>query len=190
MINLLPNDQKKEIRAGRANRLLAAYSILTFITVLVLVGIMAGAWFLLDSIRQDAQAEIDASNASNASLAKDVAAVEEFKANLSVAKEILSKEVNYSTIILRYAGTIPSGAIIDHIDLDPSVVGKPSTFTAKVNTPDSALRLKEALSESAYFDNVHFTQIQTDPVPNGPYAYTVIFDLTINKDLLAEEVQD
>jgi hypothetical protein len=190
MINLLPNDQKREIRAGRANRLLARYSILTFVTLLILIAIMVVAWMLLDNIRQDAQAKIDASNASNASLAKDVAAVEEFKTNLSVAKEILSKEVNYSTIILRYASTIPSGAIIDHIDLDPSVVGTPSTFTAKVITPDSALRLKEALSESAYFDNVHFTQIQTDPVPNGPYAYTVIFNLTINKDLLVEEAQN
>lgn len=190
MINLLPNDHKREIRAGRANRLLARYSILTFITLVVLVGIIGAAWLFLDNVRQEAQAEIDASDTSNASLAKDVAAVQEFKTNLAIAKEILNKEVNYSAIILRYASVIPSGTIIDHIDLDPSVIGKPSTFTAKVATPDSALRLKKALSDSPYFDDVHFTEIQTDTTLNGPYRYTVIFNLTINRDLLAEGIEN
>lgn len=187
MINLLPTEYKRDIRAGRANRLLARYSILTLAALLVLVLIMSLTWLLLNNIRQINQAVIDEANESNAALAKDIAAVNEFKANLATAKQILDQEVNYSSIILRYAGAIPHGAIIDHIELDPSVVGTPSSFTARVRTSGDALILKDALNKSQYFDGAHFTEIQYDANEGGPYKYTVIMELTVNKILLADE---
>ena len=110
MMNLLPAGQKRDIRAGRANVLLARYSILTLVALIMLVVVMAIAWLLLNNIRQAAQAEIDASDQSSLLLAKDVQAVKEFKSNLAVAKQILDQEVDYSAIILRYASVIPGAA--------------------------------------------------------------------------------
>ena len=131
MINLLPEEQKKEIRAGHANLLLARYSIMTLVALALLMVIMGIAWLMLNNIRATAQAKIDESEQSSLKMAKDIQNVNTFKANLATAKQILDKEVDYSTIILRYASAIPRGAIIDHIDLDPSVVGTPSTFSSK-----------------------------------------------------------
>ncbi|HTK39899.1 MAG TPA: hypothetical protein VL362_03465 [Patescibacteria group bacterium] len=190
MINLLPVEQKRDIRAARANLLLTRYVLLTLGALMVLFVIMAIAWMILNNIRQDAQAKIDASAASSAEMAKDVAAVKDFQTNLSTAKQILGKEVNYSQIILRYAGAIPGSAIIDHIDLDPSIVGTPSTFTAKVRSAQDALALKDSLNKSPYFDNVHFTEIQHNTDAADGLNYTVTVDVTINKTLLqASEVK-
>ncbi len=91
MINLLPAEQKRDIRAGRANVLLARYSILTLVALILLVVVMAIAWLLLNNIRQAAQAENDASDQSSLLLAKDVQAVKEFKSNLAIAKQILDQ---------------------------------------------------------------------------------------------------
>lgn len=186
MINLLPTEYKRDIRAGRANRLLARYSLLTLLAILVLVIIMGLTWLLLSNIRQENQAKIDESEASTVSLANDIAEVNKFKSNLSVAKQILGQEVNYSAIILRYASAIPHGAIIDHIELDPSVVGTPSTFTARVKEANDAIVLKDTLNTSPYFDNAHFTEIQYDANEGGQYKRTVIMEVTINKQLLVD----
>lgn len=187
MINLLPNEYKRDIRAGRANRLLARYSILTLVALLVLMTIMGFTWLLLNTIRQDNQAIIDESEASTASLAKNIVEVNAFKSNLSIAKQILGQEVNYSAIILRYASAIPNGAIIDHIELDPTIVGTTSTFTARVRGSNDAIVLKDSLNTSPYFDNAHFTEIQYNASEGGPYKHTVIMEVTINKELLVDE---
>lgn len=187
MINLLPNEQKRDIRAGRANLLLARYSILTLVALALLLVIMGVAWLLLNNIKATAQTKIEESEQSSTELAKDIQAVNSFKSNLATAKQILDKEVDYSTIILRYASAIPSGAIIDHIDLDPSVVGTPSTFTAKVRNPEDAITLKNKLNNSPYFDNVYFTEIQQELSANDGFDYSVTVNVTINTALLNDE---
>lgn len=184
MINLLPSEQKRDIRAGRANLLLVRYSIMTLIALALLLVIMGVAWLLLNNIRATAQATIEESEQSTAELAKDIQAVNSFKSDLATAKQILDKEVDYSTIILRYASAIPSGAIIDHIDLDPSVVGTPSTFTAKVRNAQDAITLKNKLNDSPYFDNVYFTEIQQELSANDGFDYSVTVSVTINTALL------
>ncbi len=184
MINLLPDENKKVIRAGRMNRLLMRYVFLSGIALGVLLVVMMIAWLLLDNIKQSAQARIDNSGSSNTTLANDVVAMNNFRQNLSRAKQILDSQINYSGVILRYASAIPKGVVIDKLDLDPTIVGKQITFTANVKDSESVLSLKESLTGSPYFDDVHFTEISSDAASSAGYAFTVQISVTVNRLLI------
>lgn len=184
MINLLPRENKRIIRAGRANRLLVRYVLLTLATLIALILIVVVAWFLLNGIKDSAQARIDDSSISSQQLSDDVKKIDTFKQNLATAKNILDSEINYSSIIMRYAAVIPAGTIIDRIELDPSIVGKPSSFTAKAKDSSNVLELKDALNKSEYFDDVYFTRISRIEDDTSGYGYSLEINLTINESLL------
>lgn len=184
MINLLPYENKQIIRAGRANNLLVRYVLLTLSALVLLVIVLVFSWVLLNGIKNTAQAEIDQSNISGLQLSDELKQIESFEQNLATAKDILDSEINYSAILLRYAAVIPKGTIIDQIVLDPSIVGTPSSFTAKAKTSSDVLELKRALSESEYFDDVYFTQIARISDPASGYRYSVQISLTVNESLL------
>jgi hypothetical protein len=147
--------------------------------------IFALAWFYLVTVKANAEQTIANAKAASQSISQDAAKVTVFENNLKTAKEILSKEVNYSQIVLRYAGAIPPNTIIDSITLDPSVAGRPSAFTAKVKTEQDVTKLKDALTRSPYFDEVRFREVVFNEAQET-YKYSVSIELVINKSLLED----
>ena len=59
MINLLPDDKKKEIRAGRANVILLNYIIMSLVATGLVGLIVAGAYVTQGVTRANAQARVD-----------------------------------------------------------------------------------------------------------------------------------
>lgn len=183
MINLLPKERKKTIRAGLANRLLVRYLVLSIVTLIAVLLIFGLAWLYLLNVKSNAEQTITDAEAASRSISEDAAKVTVFENNLKTAKQILDKEINYSQIVLRYAAAIPSNTIIDTITLDPAIVGKSSTFTAKVKSEKDVTKLKDALTTSAYFDDVRFREVVFNE-DAGTYKYNVSIELVVNKSLL------
>lgn len=184
MINLLPIEDKKILRAGRSNWLLVRYVIFGLGVSASIIVITVLTWLYLGTIRSDALARIEENEAEVSKLAPDKIQVDEFEANLTIAKQILSKEVNYSAIVLRYASVIPDGTIIDSMVLEPSIIGTPSTFTARAKSEQKVLELKDALNASSYFRDVRFSEISVDR--NGEYRYSVNISLIVDKSILED----
>ena len=189
MINLLPAHDKTLLRAGRANWLLVRYVAGTGGVIAITVLLLGATWMFLVSVEANANKRIEENTQAVNALAAEMQDVREFEQNLGVAKQILEKEVNYSAIILRYASVIPGDTIIESLTLDPSVIGQPSSFTAKAKSEAAVLRFKDALANSPYFSDVRFSDI-TYEESSEEYPYTIAITLQINQDLLAAEAEE
>lgn len=189
MINLLPKERKKTIRAGLANRLLIRYLVLSIVTLGAVLLIFILAWIYLLNVKAGAEQTIADAQAASRSISADAAKVTVFENNLKTAKQILDREINYSQIVLRYAAAIPPNTIIDSITLDPSIAGKTSDFTAKVKSEQDVTKLKDALTSSEYFDNVRFLEVVLID-SDGEYKYNVSIELTVNEALLDNSEDD
>lgn len=185
MINLLPIDDKKEILAGRSNRLLVRYILLFLALAVFMILSLVAVYIYLSNTKSVAEANIASNENDSRELLAKQQEVNAFKSDLATAKQILDKQVNYSSIILKAAGVIPSGIIIDNLTLDPETIGTPTKFNARAKSEQAAIRFKDALNKSPYFENAYFDTISTEESEsNSGYAYSVIMTVTFTRELL------
>lgn len=181
MINLLPEQNKKDLQAGRTNLLLVRYNILMLGALLFTVAAIAVLYFYLVAAKASAEQAIS----DNKQKASEYAQVEtdaaKFRANLATAKEILDKEVLYTNMILKFSNLIPKGVIFDTLSLDPKSFGTTTVLTAHCKTASDASTLKEAFQNSTIFSDVHFQSLSVTDGDTSGYPYTVSLSVVINK---------
>jgi len=181
MINLLPPEEKRQLRAARANSLLLRYN-----TLLVgAAGFTALALIVTYLYLSTAQAGAQATISENKDKVKSYAQVESqaqlFRTNLATAKQILDRDVAYTKIVVAIAQLLPAGTVLQGLNLNSQTFGTETVLAAQVKDYDAALRLKDSLQSSNLLSNVHFQSI-TAGAP-GAYPITVNLLVTIKKGI-------
>ena len=182
MINLMPTDAKKEIRAARINVILARYIVLAFLTFLFLLAVLGFGYYILTSVKigaenvlQNNYTEVQASTDANSQ-------VQQFQASLANANTVLTNDIDYPKVLERIAALLPDGVVIGSLTLSSNSFGTPTTLQALAKTNGGATDLQTKLQGSAFFTNVSLQSISTtntDPA----YPVTASFSLTINKGI-------
>ena len=180
MINLLPPDQKRQLRAARSNTLLIRYNFLLLGALGFLVLASGFVWFFLNNAKATAEQTLADNNAKVTGFAAIKNESDTFRSNLATAKQILDKEVTYTKVILEIASLMPKGVVLDSLDLDSQTFGTPIVLSARAKSYESALALKNSFEKSALFTDVHFQSITTNDDTSG-YNYTVSLSVTIQK---------
>lgn len=181
MINLLPPEEKRQIRAARTNTLLIRYNFL-LVGVMVFTAIaIAAVFFYLNSAKTAAQTTINGNQLKASGYADVEKNATEFRSNLATAKQILDREVTYTKVILDIAHAMPGGTVLESLNLDASTFGTPMTLAAKAKGYNEAIALKDALQKSPVFSDVHFESIVIDDT-NATYPITANLNVTIKKD--------
>jgi Tfp pilus assembly protein PilN len=183
MINLLPPDEKRQLRAARTNLLLLRYNFF-LLAAIAFLGLATGATYVyLTSTKANAEQTINDSKAKVSAYSATASQAQLFRTNLTVAKQILDHEVTYSKIIIGIAQILPSGVVFTGLSLDASTFGTETTFTAQAKSYDRALALKDAFQASPLFSNVHFQSITAGGTSqNTTYPVAVNLNVTIKKD--------
>jgi Tfp pilus assembly protein PilN len=180
MINLLPTEEKRQLRAARSNTLLIRYNFFLIGTVAFMGLAVAVTYLYLNTTEASAQRTIQTNASRVTQYASIEAQAQQFKLHLATAKQILDNEVTYSNVILEIAQLIPSGVILQNLSLDSQTFGSATTLIAEAKDYTSALALKESFSKSPLFSDVHFQSI-TSGNAQGDYPITVNLDVTIQK---------
>ena len=186
MINLLPAEAKRELSAGRANRLLLRYLMLFLVLAVVMLAILLGARLILDNTKKEAEAKKESIAREARDLAPAQAKVSEFKADLATAKKIFDKQINYSWVILRLAEIVPSGTVVSQVTFDPSSLGSPTKLNVEARSIASLTQFKDNLNESKYFEVASFDVVTRQPTTTSPYKFTSVISVTIKQELLSE----
>lgn len=181
MINLLPPEEKHNLRAARSNTRLLNYNFALLVALAAMIGAFVVAYFYL-TISQDTAKNSIAENRAKASTYSAVRQeAEEFRKNLATAKQILGNQVNYSSLILEISRSVPPNVVLSSIQLDAAAFGKPTSMTAQAKSVSDALELKERFTANKdIFSDVNIQNITTAEGQPG-YPYTVTLNLTINK---------
>jgi Tfp pilus assembly protein PilN len=188
MINLLPVESKKQIRAARNNHVIRRYYSLLLITAALLV-IVFGIGFKVTFDQEASYISIKGQNEKEVAKFESVRkAAQNFSSDLDVAKTILASDVRLTTTITSIASVIPSGVILSNLSLNTQdTTNAPLTINARAKTYDQALELKNNLEASPIFENVSLvsvtTGISTSSVDDGtvaayPVAVTISAKLT------------
>ncbi len=187
MINLLPSDTKRSLRAARLNVVLRRYIIYIAICLVSATVIFGVGYVLTSRERASAEQQLSDFESNNASYARIKQESEAFSKNLSIASTILSSEITFSEMIVTVAKILPSGTILTSLNVTTESAGEPMAINARVADPEGALRLKAALEESALFEDVSVATINSpvdddtsDPI-SQKYPYTVVLNTRLSK---------
>lgn len=183
MINLLPDEAKKEIRAARVNVLLIRYMGVIFAAFAFLVLILFGSYFLLDQTKASSQKLIEANDTKAEVYSSTKTQVDSLSAQLAEAKGILDQEILYSNVLVNFGQQMVPNTIIDKISLDSSsFTGNPVTLKVYAKTTDDAVALRDRFQSSPFFTNVSFQTITDNSggIPDYPVSATMSLQLDRN----------
>ena len=183
MINLLPPDEKRQLRAARTNLLLVRYNIFLLGAVAFIGLAVAVTFFFLAAAKSDAERSMKDNEEKVGQYAKVDTEAKQFRKNLATAKQILDNQVTYSKVITNIAQLLPSGVILQNLNLDAQTFGTETSLVAQAKDYDAAIALKDSFQKSSLFSDVHFQSISSsESAPNG-YPITVNLSVTIKKDV-------
>jgi cell division protein FtsB len=181
MINLMPDNAKKEIRSARMNVILGRYIIVILFAFGFLVLLLAGSYVVLTQTKQSAQRLIDANGTKANVYSSTKAQVEALSSSLSATKTILDQEVLYSNVLMNIAHQMPAGTVLGGITLNAaSFTGTPITLKAYAKTTDDAVALRQKFQSSPIFTNVNFDSV-SGSAGITDYPVGVSMTLTVTK---------
>lgn len=182
MINLLPNEQKRQIRAARSNVLLIRYNFAMVFVIVFLAGAISITSFILTSEKNTAEKSITANQAKIAGFNTIQSEATQFRTSLSKAKGLLDTSIPYAKIITETANLLPSGTALSTFQLDGNSFGKPMVLNIKVKNEDQALALRGAFQSSTLYSNVSYGKLTTSSdSDSGAYPFTIELNVTLNK---------
>ena len=189
MINLLPDERKQIIRAGRMNVLLLRYNMLTLAAIAVMAIVCLGFYFILQSERSNALSTNKANTKQEVALNNVKQAANDYRKNLNGAAQILNNSTSYTDVIVAITKLIPTGVVLDSLDLSSSSFGQQDTFSAHATTYAAAIQLKQNFQSSKLFSNVFFqTLTNANAVSTNGTSNPEKYPITISiSALLAKE---
>src|SRR5574344_402870 len=113
MINLLPVETKKQLRAARTNTILIRYIITVVLAAIFLCLVILGSYYIMSESKKTAENAVISTKTNGNSYSPTVKKSNDFIADLSNAKNILAKRVSYSKIIEDLINALPSGVILE-----------------------------------------------------------------------------
>jgi len=185
MINLLPSETKKQIRAARINVVLIKYLIFSIFSTAFLALACATVYlFIINTkpIDNSAQAKVNQSDSANYDAAK--IKYDTLVASFSSAKSIVEQQVSYSTIITTIGATLPSGVILDNLSLSSSKIGSPMILQLKATSTSAESKIKESFQNSTMFSGVSIQSSKSDSSDTTGYPVSIDLSLVINKGLV------
>lgn len=183
MINLLPHDDRRQLRAARTNVLLLRYSIgLVFASIFVGLTTVV-MYLLLTSLKQSAESVITSNQSKVANFSTVQAQADEYRKNLAAAKTVFDAEIQYSRLYLEISHALPAGTALDVLDLNTSSIGKPIQLPVKIQGEQQAGALLTSFRGSAVFNNTasYGTLTMNTGEDNDKYPYILTVNVTINK---------
>ena len=184
MINLMPDDAKKELRAARVNVLLVRYMGIIFLAFVFLVFILFGSYFLLNQTKASSEQLINANDTKAEVYQTTKTQVNALSDQLAEARGILDKEILYSNVLVNFAQQMPTGTIIDTLGLDTnSFSGTPLTLKVYAKSTNDAVALRDKFQNSAFFKDVGFQTISDSSAGIEGYPISATMTLTLDRKI-------
>ncbi len=188
MINLLPEDNKAEIRAGRLNVIFLNYIIMTALAMAFLGLLFGIAFITLSADRQNAQQRVSENDTSITRYSEVQRQADEYRKNLATAKQLFDKSFNYSTAFVKIANKIPNGVVLTNLSLDPKTIDTPTVLIVNAKndkTVSEMIRMMQEIPKDpktpALFSNTSLLSITYNEDKNKEYPVTANISTKINK---------
>jgi hypothetical protein len=178
MINLLPSNNKKQIKAGRANVILVRYNLMLVLSIIFLVTAVGFAYYYLSTTKVAAEEAINDNTGKEGSYAAVKAEADNFRTQLENAKVVLNDQTSFAKAALNIAKLLPNGTSLNSLKLDKDSFSKPLVLPVNIANEQAAAELLNNFKGSPLFSNVTKGKIS---VGTGAYPYTMELSVTMTK---------
>lgn len=187
MINLLPPQASKQLRASRHNTILLRY-LIGMCIVLVLTIIVYAVTYMLMKRTELQSVSASADNKQKIAAFKDTETkAKDYTNDLKIAKSIFDGELSYTTALHKIARALPAGAVIETLDLNPTTVGQPITLSVSAKDQATALSVKATLEKENVASNITIASLQEHQAAEAQepssYPVQISLNLTLNKEI-------
>lgn len=179
MINLLPLEDKKQIKAARTNVLLLRYNILLGGCIIFIAFAVAISYVFLLTAKQNAEVTITDNAQKEGSYSEVKSRAESFRAQLSNSKAILDGQISYAKAAVAIANLLPNGTTLNDLKLDETSFITPLVLTVNIQGEEAAARLLANFQSSPLFTNVTKGKIS---IGQGGYPYVMEMTVSMSKE--------
>ena len=179
MINLLPQEQQKEIRAARSNTLLLRYLILLVGALAFLLGALGITYVSLTTAARQADEVREQNEQAAIGYSDTQAAANALRSELSTAKSLFENEIHYSKVLLRLSALLPEGTSLQSFSVDTATFSQPVTLPVHVASEQQARQLYANFTQSPYITNASMTRVST----SSGAGYIVELNFTFNRSI-------
>lgn len=184
MINLLPDEIKKDLHAARSNVVLLNYLLVLLLGIAFLALICIGVYFILMSTQTNAERLINENTSKDTSQGALQAQSTALRQSLNEAKTVLDNEIVYSKFFANLAGLMPTGVVLDNLSISPATFDTATTLQFFAKSNDDALALKAKFETSPYFSDVSLQSLNSNTTgQSSSYPVSASITLIINKSI-------
>ena len=179
MINLLPETRKKDIRAARTSVILLRYMGILLLAFAFIFGVFTFSRLAIENDERRSKELISANDSTADVYANTKAEVDALSAGLTETKTILDQEIRYSKVLAAIAQQMPSGTVLESLQLDASAFsGESVEVKVFAKTNEDAVKLREQFQANPALSNVSFQTIdETGGISGYPVSVTLSFGL-------------
>ena len=181
MINLLPDETKRQLHAAHTNVTLFKYLAILGVAIAFLSLACTVSYLFLVNNKT-----ADISSVGDSQSTKSIYTIAQKQLNtivsgLLTAKSILSQQIQYSNVITGIAATLPPGIILSKLTLNNNTISKPIILQANARSADNVPLIKNNFSKSPLFSNYNLQSVTPNIDATSSFPIQIIFSITINK---------
>jgi len=179
MINLLPEDTKKELRAARWNVILVRYIFVILLAFGFMTLVIYGSALLLAETRTSADSLIESTDTDAPEYADTQAQIDELSATLSGARSILDTRTSYAELLRAIGAQMTDGTVMSELELTQGTLnGQPVTVEIYAESAVAAANLRERFQSNPRFQGVNLESIsETGGISGYPVTATLTFTI-------------
>lgn len=181
MINLLPDDTKKQIKAARTNTILIKYLFISLFAIAFIILSSLMVYVLLINNQPKATSTANTSQAKENEYSTLKSQLDNIYLIFSSTKPVLQQQISTSEIIIGIGGHLPSNVVLENLSLSTSKIGTPISLSAKAKSSNDIAKIKESLQKSPIYTNISLQSEKTNPNDTSGYPISVTINLTINR---------
>lgn len=180
MINLLPEETKKQLKAARWNVILVRYIFVIVIAFGFITLVSYASSILLAQTRSSADSLIESTDTNAPEFAETQAQINELSTTLSGARTILDSRVSYAELLRTIGGQMPEGTVMRELEIPEAALnGQAVTVEILAETTEAAATLRERFQSNPRFQSVNLESISETGGETGyPVTATLSFTIT------------
>lgn len=179
MINLMPDEAKRQLKAARMNVSLLNYFLVLLVAAVFLVFILYGSGVLLRQTEDSAQQLIIANDTKAEVFDATQTQITQLSGQLTDAKAVLDSQRSFAKILTTIGQGMTPGTVIDELSLTPAALaGEPFVATIFATSSTATVELQESLESSGAFSSVTISSITQSNAVEG-YSVSASMTLTL-----------
>lgn len=193
MINLLPPDSAKQLRAARHNATLLRFVIANGIVL----GLIFVVYIITFGLMKATELSSVASSTENQQRIADFQKTEQtaktYTENLKLAKTIFDSELSHTTALRKIASALPNGTVLTALTLDSTTTGQPTTLLVLAKNQAAALAVKQSLETAKVAKDITIANISTETTtsttedaPPSEYPVSISLNLTYDPSIFKQ----